>query len=492
MTCFSFRAMSISLCMIVKNEEDWIVGAIESVKSIVDEIIIADTGSTDRTVDLARPFNPKILRFQWTDSFAEARNLTLAEARHPWILVLDADERIAARELPLLTAATSTSADGYNLIQRNYVFGNQVFGWTGNSGDYEEGRGYPGYVDNPLIRFFRNSHDIRFRGVVHEIVDPHHLPPHLRFENIPVVMHHYGKVRGQERVASKQRFYLQLGLKKVEDEPANGKAWFDLGIQYQELNSHQEAGPCFEKAFTLVKQPVALLYWAISEKHRGQRDRAFELLNQALQAGLDTFDVHLELGNVQLSFNRPANALDEYRICLRMRANNPVATFNCGLALRKMNDVAEAERYYRNALRLDPDFNTAALELATLLDSTDRSAEAAGFLESVLQRDPELRGARLTLAKIHVGNNRPQSALDLLANGNAEDAVAQSLIGAAYLQMNDLDRAEHHLESALKRDRSLIDPRFNLAQIYERKGQHAKAERFRSAAALAAQMLKVS
>ena len=63
----------ISLCMIVKNEEKFIQGCLESVKSIVDDIIIVDTGSTDGTLDLIRPFNPKIFHYTWNNDFAAAR-----------------------------------------------------------------------------------------------------------------------------------------------------------------------------------------------------------------------------------------------------------------------------------------------------------------------------------------------------------------------------------------------------------------------------------
>src|SRR5215831_11183031 len=92
-------AMGISLCMIVKNEEDWVLGAVESVRSIVNEVIIVDTGSTDSTRDRIAGIGAKVLTLQWKDSFASARNKSLGEATEPWILVLDADERVAKRDL---------------------------------------------------------------------------------------------------------------------------------------------------------------------------------------------------------------------------------------------------------------------------------------------------------------------------------------------------------------------------------------------------------
>src|SRR5438105_2228446 len=165
--------MGISLCMIVKNEEDWVERAVQSVRSIVDEVIIVDTGSTDSTPARIQPIADKSLTFQWKDSFAKARNVSLAEAGEPWILVLDADETISPKDLPVIVKATkSKSAYGYHLTQRNYVIGNQVVGWSPNPGDYEEGAPYAGFVDNPLIRLFRNTPEIRFHGAVHEIIDP--------------------------------------------------------------------------------------------------------------------------------------------------------------------------------------------------------------------------------------------------------------------------------------------------------------------------------
>ena len=471
--------------MIVKNEEDWIENALGSVRSVVDEIIIADTGSTDRTIERASRFSPKVLHFKWTDSFAEARNFTLAEARHPWILVLDADECIATRDLPILLKAVQGKTDGYHLNQRNYVFGNQVVGWTANSHDYAEGKSYAGYLDNPLIRFFRNDPEIRFRGAVHEIIDPTAINTKFRFDSLPVVLHHYGKVRGAERVAFKQRFYLDLGKKKLDQDGENPKAHFELGIQYQELQRHAEAVECFQKTFEMSKLPVTLLYAAVSEKLRNRYEPALELLQRARKLGFNTFEVHLELGNVLLALNRQSEALNEYKRCLEMRPDNPVAVFNFGFALRKMGDLPGAETYYGKALELDPTFKTAALELAIVHATNGNHSEAACLLSSLLEKNPDFREARLTLAKTYIQSNQCEKALNTLRPASTDDAVARSLIGAALLQQGEVDEAQAHLEWAIRHDRSLVDARINLSRIYSQKGDLGKAERFRLSASAA-------
>ena len=442
--------MGISLCMIVKNEEDWLEGAVQSVRSIVNEVIIVDTGSTDSTPERIRSLGAKTFKSQWKDSFAEARNVSLAAAKQSWILVLDADERIASRDLPYILKVTGSrgSADGYHLTQRNYVTGNQVFGWTPNTGEYEEGRPYAGYIDNPLIRLFRNSPGLKFQGAVHEIIDPTRLPKHLKFASLPSVIHHYGKVRGEERVAAKQRFYLALGLKKIEEDPGNAKAYFDLGIQYQELGRHAEACACFDQMFEMTKLPTALLYWAMSEKQLRQYESAAGLLKRAISLGLDSFDVHLELGSVCLAQSELQQARDEYAACLKMNPKNPVAAFNHGLVLRKMGDWSGAVEFYELAVKLDPGFHEPALELAVL----------------------------------HLQARRPDDALKVLGRVKKSDAVVLSLLGAAHLQKDNLDDAQQNLEAALKQDRSLVDARLNLAQVYTQKGDHARAERYKQSA----------
>lgn len=84
--------ITISLCMIVKNEEDVIGNCLESVKDVVDEINIVDTGSTDKTLDIVKKYTDRIYHFKWIDDFAAARNYSFEKATKDYILWLDADD----------------------------------------------------------------------------------------------------------------------------------------------------------------------------------------------------------------------------------------------------------------------------------------------------------------------------------------------------------------------------------------------------------------
>ena len=85
---------TISVCMIVKNEGQYLRQCLESVKIFADEIIIVDTGSTDKTKQIAEQYTNKIYDFVWIDDFSAARNFSLSKASKEWIFVIDADEFI--------------------------------------------------------------------------------------------------------------------------------------------------------------------------------------------------------------------------------------------------------------------------------------------------------------------------------------------------------------------------------------------------------------
>ena len=84
--------ITISLCMIVKNEEDTLGRCLDSIKGLIDEVVIVDTGSTDRTKDIAKEYTDKIFDFEWIDDFSAARNYSFSKATMDYILWLDADD----------------------------------------------------------------------------------------------------------------------------------------------------------------------------------------------------------------------------------------------------------------------------------------------------------------------------------------------------------------------------------------------------------------
>lgn len=144
----------LTLSMIVKNEEANLRGCLESVKDTVDEIVIVDTGSTDKTLKIAEEFGAKIFHFAWINDFSAARNFALKQSTGDWILYLDADERLERRSKTELN----------NLLNRSSLLGVNCL-----INNIDEITGTPKYMK--YIRLFSNSSNISFSGKAHEQID---------------------------------------------------------------------------------------------------------------------------------------------------------------------------------------------------------------------------------------------------------------------------------------------------------------------------------
>ncbi len=156
-------SIKISFCAIAKNEERCIARCIESLYGVADEIILVDTGSTDRTVEIAKAHGAKIRNFEWINDFAAAKNFALDQASGDWVIFLDADEYFPnERSAKAVRAAieklhANTKYDGLYHAIRNIT--------DTSSPDAAEkaSRSFN-------TRVFRLSPDIRFRNAIHEQV----------------------------------------------------------------------------------------------------------------------------------------------------------------------------------------------------------------------------------------------------------------------------------------------------------------------------------
>ena len=142
----------LSLCMIVKNEEAMLPGLLASVEGLWDELLVADTGSTDGTVALLEQVGATVVSHVWVDDFAAARNASLAAATGHWVLFLDADERVdAGLQGQIQKLLTDESAGAATVVMRNELPGGT-------------------HRDANLLRLFRRDPGIRFRHRIHEDV----------------------------------------------------------------------------------------------------------------------------------------------------------------------------------------------------------------------------------------------------------------------------------------------------------------------------------
>lgn len=149
--------ISLSLCMIVKNEEKNLGKCLESVKDLVDEIIIVDTGSTDKTKDIAKKYTNKIYDFKWCDDFSKARNYSLSKATKDYIIWLDADDIILEEDKEKLIKLKGNITSDINYVMMKYAL----------NVDKNEIPALEYYRE----RIFKNNQGFKFVSPIHETVN---------------------------------------------------------------------------------------------------------------------------------------------------------------------------------------------------------------------------------------------------------------------------------------------------------------------------------
>lgn len=240
---------TVSLCMIVKNEEQFLASCLESVKELVQEMIIVDTGSTDKTKAIAASFGAKIFSFPWCDDFSAARNESLKHATQQWILVLDADEIIdqenrdkIKQALYQVSETNQMSHVGFGIISRHFTNTFNESGWQKNkyaskSDAHQLLTKFKGFYDDKWkTRIFLNDRHIFYQGKIHEDVNPsvevwHHQQPPKLIANTDIIIHHLHFMKSLDFIQEKQKKYFELTKSEIITNPST-KLYIDLAVGY--------------------------------------------------------------------------------------------------------------------------------------------------------------------------------------------------------------------------------------------------------------------
>lgn len=206
---------TLSVCLIVKNEANFIEDCIKSFHNIASEIIVLDTGSTDSTVEIAQKYGAKIEHFTWCDHFAKARNASIKNAAGEWILWLDADERL----LPSTLQALKKELTNEN---KPIVYEVQINNKTKDDAQANI---------STAFRLFRNGQGIAFTGAIHEQLTLLNNKQVISRRS-GLIIDHLGYAVDDTLSEQKNARNLKILTQLVKDEPQNAYAHYTLGQQY--------------------------------------------------------------------------------------------------------------------------------------------------------------------------------------------------------------------------------------------------------------------
>lgn len=341
--------------MIVKNEEQFLKNALTSIKYIANEIIVVDTGSIDSTPEIALQFTPNLFNFKWNDDFAQARNFSISKATGDWILVLDADESISVldqEELKNLIEQAPPEVSAFAFHRRNYT--NQLKAATLISSDkdpYPESKMATGYVEQIVVRLFRNLPQIKFQSKIHATVDESVKKlGKVHLTGVPI--HHFGELKfgGDEKNALHEKLY-QLS----EKEAPTARIFSLHGQELLAKGETQKAISCFSKSAKL--DPSHFPAWlGLANGHliRGDYFRTRVALAKAFELNRKHFFIYLAQGIMLTTERDFKGAMQELFQALKLAPKNATIHYYIGLCLHAQGDKEKAYLAFKNACDLNP------------------------------------------------------------------------------------------------------------------------------------------
>lgn len=320
--------------MIVKDEEEHIERCLQSVKDYVDEIIIVDTGSTDKTKEKCEKFGGVIYPYIWNNDFSATRNFGLQLCQAKWILWLDADEELDQdRGKKLLEVVKKSKAKIISL---------PVFNYYGKSTEINKDDYYLLYQP----RIFRNFLGISFENRVHEALK---FPDSISLENIEKVhipIHHYGYTEDIVNIKKKAERNMTILLNELSDP--NHSPWIEYHIasELYRLKKYEHAFQFVNQSILLFLKnklyPPSLLYklkYDLLVKTENW-DGAWPSIEKALELYPDYVDLHYYKGIILMNLGKYKEALATFEKCLELGDTNSDYLV--------LNDVGsfKAKKYY--------------------------------------------------------------------------------------------------------------------------------------------------
>ena len=214
---------------------------------------MVDTGSADRSKDIATAFGAQVYDLEWQKDFAKARNFSLEKASGDWVLILDGDEVISSLDYKAFNRIVKNRPKApvaYTIVTRNYSALANIVGWVPNDGKYVNEEAAAGWIPSIKTRLFYGKDQIWFEGAVHELVDPVVKRKGFETKQCSIPVHHYGRL-DKERLKRKGEVYFEIGKKKMEEMGDDIFAVREMAIQATTLEENEMAIELWQKMISL-------------------------------------------------------------------------------------------------------------------------------------------------------------------------------------------------------------------------------------------------
>jgi glycosyltransferase involved in cell wall biosynthesis len=388
----------LSLCMIVRDEEKVLKRCLNSVKGIVDEIVIVDTGSNDRSKDIAYEFTNKVYDFIWVDDFSKARNFAASKALGKWIIVMDADEFVDRTEFAKFKEKLLVQPNENNILVA------QIVNFMGENGQRT--------ALNYHERIYENSGMISYYRNIHEMLKHKELLENRTVADLQI--YHSGYMEAKVKEKRKVERNLKLLNSKKEKEPID---YYFLGNEYSTKGDLDKAIKCYKTGFQLKDSinydwVMKLMIRLVQSLHDVQRyEEALEIVTAAEDLFPQLADFKYLKARIFTSLSKDMNAIRIFENILKDK-ESLVTDFSIdyieylphrhlGELYEKINAFDLSVHHYSRALALNESDDYIWVKLITILAYNSSFEELVQFLnKNVLKRKlmTPIRVAKILLA----------------------------------------------------------------------------------------------
>jgi len=481
---------TISLCMIVKNEEFFLPKCLNSVKDFVDEIVIVDTGSTDETVKIAERYNAKIYHHPWENSFSKARNYSLKYATSDWIFILDADEELDAKDASgLKTVIYECDADLLYLQVLDKTMEGEVVSVSNSE------------------RVFRNHLGIKYEGTVHNYLKYN---GNTKVANIKLF--HYGYNLAKEKMEKKFVRTSSLLKEQIKNNPSNPMPHHFLAVAFSDKNMNDE---CIDEALKAIKlfehkninTEVKLLtcytasfaffnkddlvnaeyyamksvnsysdyldgYFILSSIYMRQKeyDKCIKATNKYLTilekiisnpAEIlripynninNAWHAHTRLAIVCFEQNRDSEGIQKLKETASIAEDKDDPYLSIGKYFIEQNSFTLAVKVLHIGLKEYPRSKRILYYISELYENHDIADKALKYFKILLDIYPDEIVAQYKIGLLHIKQSRYKTAIDvfkLLCSGPQEHIGALYNLGIAYEQIKNISHAKEAYDRLL-------------------------------------------
>jgi len=336
----------VSLCMIVKNEEIFLDTALKSINSLLglDDIVVVDTGSTDRTKEIAIENGAKVFNFEWCDDFSAARNFAAVKASNDWIFYIDADEEVIDVD--------------YDDLQR-FLANTKAVGMIKLT-DINSKR------QSSLARLFNRS-NYSFEGSIHEQLRAIDGRSNISVKDVKISMLHHGYLPEYDKVNAKLERNERLLLKELKKQPKNPYLLYQLGksnfCNDRDLN---KACDYFRKALAAgVDTNINYTYdliecYGYALLNTEQYETALVLRDEFYPNYNDNVYFRFLSAHIYQNNGMFIEAVESYESCLGADIFDPngitsyLSCYNIGVILECVGMIEDAVQYYKKCLDYEP------------------------------------------------------------------------------------------------------------------------------------------